>query len=55
MEREDVLNRWSEYIEDLFQDDRGENPIIKKDMDGPPILKEEVSAAIRKMKHQHTN
>ena len=23
MEREDVLNRWSEYIEDLFQDDRG--------------------------------
>ena len=51
MEREDVLNRWSEYIEDLFQDDRGEKPIIKKDMDGPPILKEEVSAAIRKMKH----
>ena len=48
MEREDVLNRWSEY---LFQDDRGEKPIIKKDMDGPPILKEEVSAAIRKMKH----
>ena len=51
MEREDVLNRWSEYIEDLFQDDRGEKPIIKKDMDGPPILNEEVSAAIRKMKH----
>ena len=51
MEIEDVLNRWSEYIEDLFQDDRGEKSIIKKDMDGPPILKEEVSAAIRKMKH----
>ena len=30
---------------------RDEKPIIKKDMDGPPILKEEVSAAIRKMKH----
>ena len=39
MEREDILNRWSEYTEDLFQDDRGEKPIIKKDMDGPPILK----------------
>ena len=51
MEREDVLNRWSEYIEDLFQENRGEKPIIKKYMDGPPILKEEVSAAIRKMKH----
>ena len=51
MEREDVLNRWSKYIEDLFQDDRGEKPVIKKDMDGQPILKEEVSAAIRKMKH----
>ena len=48
MEREDVLNRWSEYIEDLFQDDRGEKPIIKKDMDGPPILKEEVSGKIPK-------
>ena len=36
---------------DLFQDDRAEKPIIKKDMEGPPILKEEVSAAIRKMKH----
>ena len=35
----------------MFQDDRGEKPVIKKDMDGPPILKEEVSAAIRKMKH----
>ena len=52
MERDDVLNRWSEYnIEDLFQDDRGEKPIIKKDMDGPPNLKEGVCAAIRKMKH----
>ena len=34
-----------------MSNDRGEKPIIKKDMDGPPILKEEVSAAIRKMKH----
>ena len=39
MEREDVINRWSEYIEDLFQDERVEKPIIKKDMDGLPILK----------------
>ena len=46
-----IKAKGKEYIEDLFQDDRGEKPIIKKDMDGPPILKEEVSAAIRKMKH----
>ena len=30
MEREDVLNRWSEYIEDLFQDDRGEKTYNKE-------------------------
>ena len=50
MDKMDVLNRWSEYIEDLFQDNREEKPVIKKDLDGPPILKEEVKAAIKKMK-----
>ena len=45
MDKEDVLNRWSEYI-----DNRGERPAIKKNTDGPPILKAEVEAAIRKMK-----
>ena len=50
MDKEDVLNRWSEYIGELFKDNRGERPAIKKNTDGPPILKAEVEAAIRKMK-----
>ena len=49
MDKNDILNRWSEYIEELFSDTREENIVIKKDIDGPPILKE-VVAAIKKMK-----
>ena len=30
MDKGDVLNRWSEYIEELFEDTRGEKPPIKK-------------------------
>ena len=50
MNKEEVLNRWSEYIEDLFNDNR-EEQIIKKDIEGLPILKQEVEAAIKKMKN----
>ena len=49
IDRTDVLNRWSEYIEELFDDER-EKLTINKEIDGPPILKEEVKAAIKKMK-----
>ena len=52
MDKGDILDRWSEYIEELFKDNRGEKPVIKKDMNGPPILKEEVQAAIKKMKQR---
>ena len=45
-----MLTRWSEYIEDLFEDSREEKCNINKEMDGPSILKEEVESAIRKMK-----
>lgn len=50
MNKEDILNRWSEYIVELFNDNRREMPIIKKEIDGPPILKEEVEAAVKKTK-----
>ena len=46
MEREDILKRWSEYIEELFYDDRGQKPLIRKNIEGPRILKSEVSAAV---------
>ena len=50
MDKNDVLERWAEYIEELFEDTRGEKPVIKKELEGPPILKEEVDDAIKKMK-----
>ena len=46
MEKEDNLNRWSEYITELYQDDRGPPPIINKD-EGPQILEEEVQKALK--------
>ncbi|GFO32989.1 hypothetical protein PoB_005949400 [Plakobranchus ocellatus] len=51
MENKKVLSRWSEYVEDRLKDDRCEKPKIKKNIEGPTILKEEVEAAIKKMKN----
>ena len=51
IDRTDVLNRWAEYIEELFEDDREEEkPEIQKPMEGPPFLKDEVRDALKKMK-----
>lgn len=30
IEKEDFLNRWSQYIEDIYEDDRGEKSVINK-------------------------
>ena len=49
MEKKDILLRWSEYIEELLYDDRGEKPEIAKPMEGPSILQAEVEKAIKTM------
>ena len=46
-EREKILERWAEYIGELFADTRPTLPTPSNDR-GPPILKEEVEKAIRK-------
>ena len=46
-ESEKILERWAEYIGDLFADNRPTLPVPSNDR-GPPILKEEVKKAIRK-------
>ena len=51
LDKEDILCRWAEYIEELFDDDRKEKPSLTKNIEGPPILKDEVENAIKKMKH----
>ena len=49
MDIDDVLQRWSQYIDELFDDDRGEIPEITKEMNGPVILKSEIQAAMKTM------
>ena len=46
MGKEDILSRWEEYIGNLFEDDRRERPEINKEMEGPPILKDEIECEI---------
>ena len=46
MEKNHILERWSEYIEELFDDERGQKPVVRKNIEGPRILKAEVTAVI---------
>jgi len=48
-EKHKVLERWTEYLGELFKDDRGNKPTINKNLDGPAILKSEVVSALKKM------
>ena len=50
MKKEAILERWSEYIKDLFKDEKGCKPEIRKNMEGPKILQTEIRAAVNKMK-----
>ena len=46
-----LTDRNTEYIEELFEDDREDKPEIDKPMEGPKIMKDEVRAAMKKMKY----
>ena len=50
MGKNEVLNRWSEYIEDPYNDERCPAPPISNGTEGSPILVEEVEHALKKMK-----
>ena len=49
-EKYDILERWNEYIEELFRDNRRGKPKIRKNIDGPKILQSELRAAVSRMK-----
>ncbi|GFO32443.1 hypothetical protein PoB_005894800 [Plakobranchus ocellatus] len=51
IDKEKILERWAEYIRELFKDDRKDHNIMKNNFAGPLIMKEEVETAIKKMKH----
>ncbi|GFR71353.1 endonuclease-reverse transcriptase [Elysia marginata] len=43
METSDILERWSEYIQELFYDERGQQPETQTPIEDPPILKAETT------------
>ena len=49
-DKEKILERWKEYIGELFDDNRPEKPKIEN-LEGPPILKTEVESALKRMKN----
>ncbi|GFS02384.1 RNA-directed DNA polymerase from mobile element jockey-like [Elysia marginata] len=50
MGKEKLLERWAEYIGELFDDDRKDHDVMKRNFAGLPILEDKVRSAIRKMK-----
>ena len=50
MDKDKILERWTEYIGDLYNDNRDEDRRIESNNDGPSIMEEEVSTALKKMK-----
>ena len=50
MTKKDILDRWTEYFQELFDDDRAEMLRITEDVTGPEILADEVRYAIKKLK-----
>ncbi|GFR67883.1 methyltransferase-like protein 23 [Elysia marginata] len=42
IDKERILERWVEYIEELFNDNRKEYDVMKRNFAGPPILKDEI-------------
>ena len=50
VEKNAILNRWTEYVEELFHDVRGSMPSFPDLMEGPNILKSEVRTAIKMMR-----
>ena len=50
MWKEEIMERWDEYISELFRDNRQENIKIQYNGEGPPIRREEVEDAMNKMK-----
>ena len=50
MEKEKILNRWVEYMSELFDDHRKDYNVTKQNFPCTLIMKDEIQAAIRKMK-----
>jgi len=48
-EKKEAMKRWERYIEDHFDDQRGDIPQMQSDIVGPAISKYEITHAINKI------
>ena len=48
MSKEEILERWEEYLTELYKDERKGRPGIRKALDGPPITEYEILHALEK-------
>ena len=55
MDKDKILERWSEYIEELFGENHGGIPEIHKDTARPPILPFEVQATLKKIRYNQAS
>ena len=55
MDKKKILERLAQYIRELFEDNRKEHDVMKKNSAGPPVMKDEVREAMRKMKKGKAN
>jgi hypothetical protein len=52
-DKEEIMKRWSEYIKELYQDER-EAIDLEDNQESPCILTKEVEEAIKSMKNDKT-
>ena len=51
MEQDQIKGRWTEYINSLYSDtERKDKPVIRKQINGNPITREEVRDAMKQIK-----
>ena len=53
VEKTEIIKRWTEYIQDLYNDDRIDTDVVFNE-EGPPILITEVEDAIKRTKIRKT-
>ena len=45
MEEDKIIDRWAEYIGELFEEHRKGHNVMKHSYAGPPIMKDEIRSA----------
>lgn len=55
MKKDKILERWVEYIGELYNSEKNGNYTFRNNFEGPPILQDEVRYSLREIKHGKTS